>query len=65
MSERTPSVRLTPNEQRVAELAVRGASNKEIAAELGRSVKTVEGHLWKAFRKLGIDSREQLAEVLE
>ncbi|MGB2874277.1 MAG: LuxR C-terminal-related transcriptional regulator, partial [Gaiellaceae bacterium] len=55
---------LTPSEQRVAELAVEGLSNKEIAQNLVVSVHTVEAHLTHAYAKLGIRSRGQLARRL-
>lgn len=51
---------LTPAERRVAERAAAGMSNREIAAELFISVKTVETSLSSAYRKLGIRSRSQL-----
>jgi DNA-binding CsgD family transcriptional regulator len=51
---------LTPAELRVAERASAGMSNREIAAELFISVKTVETCLSTAYRKLGIRSRTQL-----
>ena len=52
---------LTPTEQVVAALAADGRSNREIAAELVVSVKTVEFHLSNVFRKLGVTNRTQLA----
>jgi DNA-binding CsgD family transcriptional regulator len=55
---------LTPSEQRVAELAATGLSNKEIAAQLVVSVYTVETQLKNAYAKLGIRSRAQLARRL-
>ena len=51
---------LTPSEQRVVERAAAGSSNREIAAELFVSVKTVETNLTNAYRKLGIRSCSQL-----
>jgi DNA-binding NarL/FixJ family response regulator len=48
----------------VAAAAVRGASNREIAAELFLTAKTVEFHLSRIYRKLGVRSRAQLAAVL-
>jgi DNA-binding CsgD family transcriptional regulator len=59
----TPS-ELTGMERRVAELAASGRSNREIAAELFLSVRTVESHLSSAYRKLGIRSRVGLGPAL-
>ena len=56
---------LTPSERRVAEAATRGLSNQEIAGELFLSVKTVEMHLSRSYRKLGLRSRKELAAALE
>jgi DNA-binding CsgD family transcriptional regulator len=56
-----PSGELTQSEQRVAELAADGKSNKEIARELVVGVHTVEVHLSRVFAKLGVRSRVQLA----
>jgi DNA-binding NarL/FixJ family response regulator len=55
---------LTPSEQRVAELAASGMSNKDIAATLFISPKTVETNLARTYRKLEIHSRTQLANRL-
>jgi DNA-binding CsgD family transcriptional regulator len=55
---------LTPSERRVAELAAQGLSNKEIASTLVVSVHTVEVHLSRAYAKLDVRSRSQLARVL-
>jgi DNA-binding CsgD family transcriptional regulator len=51
---------LTPSEQRVAELAAAGHSNKQIAQALFITINTVEGHLTHAYAKLGVRSRGQL-----
>ncbi len=56
---------LTPAELRVVRLAAVGKTNQGIAADLYVSVKTVEGHLAKAYRKLGVDSRQSLALALD
>ena len=55
---------LTATELRAAELAASGLSNKEIARELFVTVHTVEVHLSRAYAKLGISSRRQLAQRL-
>ncbi len=52
---------LTETEERIAKLAADGRSNKEIAAELFMSVRTVEAHLTSVYRKLGVRSRGTLA----
>jgi DNA-binding CsgD family transcriptional regulator len=55
---------LTPSERRVAQLAADGMTNKEIAQALFVTVNTVETHLRRAYRKLGINSRAQLGDRL-
>ena len=51
---------LSAHEQVVARLVAAGMTNREVAAELYLSVKTVEYHLGGIFAKLGIRSRRQL-----
>ncbi|HEY4976997.1 MAG TPA: AAA family ATPase [Gaiellaceae bacterium] len=58
---RNDDLGLTPNEQRVVELVTDGCSNKEIATALFVSVRTVEANLSKIYRKLGVESRSELA----
>jgi DNA-binding CsgD family transcriptional regulator len=62
---RTGVEALTPSELRIVRLAVEGRTNREIAQELYVTLKTVEGHLSRAYTKLGIDGRGELAGVLE
>ncbi len=55
--------RLTQREHEVTRLAGRGLSDREIAAELVVSIRTVQSHLAAAYRKLGINSRTELADL--
>jgi DNA-binding NarL/FixJ family response regulator len=63
--KRDPSTidQLTPQERRVAQLAAEGGSNRDIAAKLYLSPKTVEYHLHKVFLKLDVHSRVELARI--
>jgi DNA-binding CsgD family transcriptional regulator len=55
---------LTPSERRVADLAVSGMTNRQIAQTLFVTVKTVESHLSAAYDKLDVGSRRELPAVL-
>ena len=55
---------LTESERRVAGLAAEGRHNRDIAAMLFVSERTVESNLTRAYRKLGVRSRTQLARRL-
>jgi DNA-binding NarL/FixJ family response regulator len=55
---------LTPAEARIAELVAEGKTNREVAAALFLSERTVEGHLSRVFGKLGVRSRTELAGKL-
>jgi DNA-binding CsgD family transcriptional regulator len=62
ISGRRPATNnLTTSETKLAALAAEGLSNKEIAAAMHISVHTVEAHLTRIYRKLGIRSRAGLA----
>ena len=51
---------LTRRERDIVALAVRGLTDRQIAAELQVSVRTVEGHLYRSYAKLNVKGREQL-----
>jgi DNA-binding CsgD family transcriptional regulator len=61
---RPPHELLTAQELQVAVAVAEGASNKEAAAALFLSPKTIEFHLGQIYRKLGIRSRTQLARMM-
>jgi ATP/maltotriose-dependent transcriptional regulator MalT len=68
---RTPAVAaaarplpISDREREIAMLVVAGWSNREVADRLFVSVRTVEGHLYRIFAKLGIDDRDQLVHLL-
>jgi DNA-binding NarL/FixJ family response regulator len=58
---RTPGAELTETEQRVVDLLAEGRTNREIASALFMSVHTVEAHLTRIYRSLGVRSRTELA----
>lgn len=55
---------LTPSQRRVAELAASGMTNRDVAAKLFVSAKTVEANLTQVYRKLGIHSRAELGRLM-
>jgi DNA-binding CsgD family transcriptional regulator len=60
----TRALLLTPSEQRVAELAASGMTNRDIGAAVFTSPKTVDAHLARIYRKLGIHTRAELGRAL-
>jgi DNA-binding CsgD family transcriptional regulator len=62
---RTGVEALTPSELRIVRLAAEGRTNREIAHELYVTLKTVEGHLSRAYTKLAVKGRAELPGVLE
>lgn len=60
----TGATKLSEREREVAELAAKGLANKEIAAQLFLSPRTVEDHLGRILRKLGLTSRAGIASRL-
>ncbi len=55
---------LTPTEEQIAELVAAGMTNREVAATLFVTPKTVESALTRVYRKLGVRSRTELARRL-
>lgn len=64
LTDRQTAAGLAESERRFADLAVQGMTNREIAATLFVSEKTVEANLSRIYRRLGIRSRSELARVL-
>jgi DNA-binding CsgD family transcriptional regulator len=64
--ERQPDVRLslTPQELQITTLVTDGLTSKEIATRLFLSARTVDSHLYRAFRKVGVSSRAELTKVM-
>jgi DNA-binding CsgD family transcriptional regulator len=68
---RTPTVHsvaqplpITDREREIANLVAAGLSNRQIAERLSVSVRTVEGHVYRIFAKLGVERREQLIHLV-
>jgi DNA-binding NarL/FixJ family response regulator len=59
------AVALTPSEQRVADLAASGMTNRDVAATLFIGIKTVEHNLSRVYNKLGIRSRAELGRRMD
>jgi DNA-binding CsgD family transcriptional regulator len=64
LGSRTSDSVLSKRESEIADLAARGLTNRDIAQRLIIGERTVESHLYRVFAKLGIVSRDQIAEVL-
>jgi DNA-binding CsgD family transcriptional regulator len=62
---RTGLEALSPRELRVVQMAAEGRTNREIAYELYVTLKTIEGHLARAYTKLGIERRHQLSKFFD
>jgi DNA-binding CsgD family transcriptional regulator len=60
----TSVAELSPREREVAVSVSRGLSNRDIAAELGLSVRTIEGHVMRACRRLEVTTRAELADAI-
>ncbi|HYB83029.1 MAG TPA: helix-turn-helix transcriptional regulator, partial [Mycobacterium sp.] len=62
---RTPAgLKLSGRQRDVIELVVAGLSNRQIAEKLVMSVRTVEGHVYRACQRVGAQSREELASIV-
>ncbi len=60
----TAPLPISAREREVATLAASGLSNREVAARLHVSVRTVEGHIYRACTRLGLDDRAALANLV-
>lgn len=60
----TGAVVLSPRESEIAHLAARRVRSREIGQQLGLSVRTVDNHLARVYRKLGVSGRDELAALL-
>ncbi|MGO2542009.1 MAG: response regulator transcription factor, partial [Specibacter sp.] len=56
--------KMTRREHQIALLVAQGESNSSIAGRLNVSLRTIEGHLYRTFIKLDIQSRDQLAAMM-
>ncbi|ALE05147.1 hypothetical protein AL755_06050 [Arthrobacter sp. ERGS1:01] len=65
MVPQNSGIKLTQRELQVAKLAKRGLGNRAIADRIGVSVRTVEGHLYQVYSKLGITTRSELEQDAE
>jgi DNA-binding NarL/FixJ family response regulator len=63
LAERVTRIQLTPRELSTLRLMADGKANKEIAADLGISERTVKTHLGHLFEKLGVTSRTEAVKV--
>jgi DNA-binding NarL/FixJ family response regulator len=61
----TTSQPFTDRQREIISLAPQGLSNKEIADRLIMSVRSVEGHLFRASQRVGANNREQLISILQ
>jgi ATP/maltotriose-dependent transcriptional regulator MalT len=62
---RTPvGLKLSGRQRDVVELVVAGLSNRQIAGQLVMSVRTVEGHIYRACQRVGAQSREEVASII-
>jgi DNA-binding CsgD family transcriptional regulator len=65
LARRATPVELTRREREIALLAADGHTNREIGERLFVSVRTVENHLQRAYEKLGVTSRAELAAMVD
>jgi DNA-binding CsgD family transcriptional regulator len=64
LREATEPLPLTPREREVITLVAQGMSNRQIANEMRMSIRTVEGHLYRAAQRSGTTSRNELAALI-
>jgi DNA-binding CsgD family transcriptional regulator len=61
----TSPLLFTARQREIISLAAQGLPNKEIAQRLTMSIRSVEGHLFRACQRVGANSREQLISILQ
>jgi len=64
LREATEPLPLTPREREVITLVAQGMSNRQIANEMRMSIRTVEGHLYRAAQRSGTTNRNELAALI-
>ena len=64
-SQRSLIAKLTPRERQVFERVVRGKINKQIAFELGATVRTIKAHRQRVMKKLGVQTLAELVSIAE
>lgn len=65
LREAAQPIRLSRREREIITLVAQGYSNRAIAEKLTMSIRTVEGHLYRASQRLGVASREELGALLD
>jgi DNA-binding CsgD family transcriptional regulator len=65
LREAAQPIRLTPREREIISLVAQGLTNREVADKLTMSIRTVEGHLYRASQRFGVSSRAELGTLIQ